>query len=79
METYNDVLKLLKRYGTYVHLGKRLYDMELVAIELDRLHKTGLLENDAYARAKIILNHAHEEEVRNPLKLTTRRKETDDR
>jgi uncharacterized protein YqgQ len=79
MQTYNDVLKLLKRYGTYVHLGKRLYDMELVAIELDRLHKTGLLENDDYARAKIILNHAHEEEVRNPLKLTNRRKDTDDR
>ncbi|KRM88276.1 YqgQ family protein [Lacticaseibacillus thailandensis] len=69
METYNDVLKLLKRFGTYIHVGKRLYDMELAAIELDRLAKAGLIDRKTYATAKVVLNHAHEEELRHPLKL----------
>lgn len=69
IETYMDILTLLKTYGTYIHLGNRLYDMELAAIELDRLHEAGLIDNETYARAKVILNHEHEEELKHPLIL----------
>ncbi len=78
INTYNDILQLLKRFGTYIHLGNRLYDMELAAIELDRLHKAQLVDNETYARAKIVLNHEHEEELKHPLKLTKWRKNTND-
>lgn len=78
IKKYNDVLKLLKRFGTYIHLGNRLYDMELAAIELDRLHKAQLVDNKTYAEAKIVLNHEHEEELKHPLKLSKWRKDTDD-
>ncbi|WP_225047847.1 YqgQ family protein [Lacticaseibacillus kribbianus] len=67
MKTYYDVLQLLKRYGTYIHVGKRLWDMELAAVEVDRLHETGLIDDKLYATAKIVLRHAHEQELKHPL------------
>ncbi|WDF83586.1 DUF910 family protein [Lacticaseibacillus pabuli] len=78
IETYKDILDLLMRFGTYIHLGSRLDDMELAAIELDRVHSAGLVDNKTYARAKIVLNHAHEEELKYPLKLKQRRNYTDE-
>lgn len=78
MNNFNDILELLKKYGTYIHLGERLYDMELAAIEIDRLHTAGLIDNSTYARAKIVLSHEHEEELKHPLKLTKWRKDSND-
>ena len=69
IKTYKDILDLLMKFGTYIHLGSRLDDMELAAIELDRIHTAGLIDNKTYARAKVILNHEHEEEVKHPLNL----------
>ena len=43
-----DVQQLLKKYGILVHLGKRKWDIELMAIELDNLYKAGLLEKKIY-------------------------------
>lgn len=66
IRTYYDVLQLLKQFGTYIHVGNRLWDMELAAVELDRLHGAQLIDDKRYASAKIALRHAHEEEKRHP-------------
>lgn len=34
METLYDVQQLLKQFGVYVYVGKRIYDIELMQIEL---------------------------------------------
>ncbi|MCG4281568.1 YqgQ family protein [Lacticaseibacillus saniviri] len=73
MKTYYDVLQLLKRYGTYIHVGERLWDMELAAVEVDRLHESGLLDDKTYATAKIVLRHEHEQELKSPLNSDLRR------
>ncbi|WP_179395622.1 YqgQ family protein [Lacticaseibacillus absianus] len=67
MKTYYDVLQLLKRYGTYIHVGRRLWDIELAAVEVDRLHQAQLISDKDYATAKIVLRHAHEQEQKHPL------------
>ncbi len=67
LRTYYDVLQLLKRYGTYIHVGKRLWDIELAAVEVDRLHASGLIDDRLYASVKIVLRHAHEQEQNHPL------------
>ncbi|MFD1429900.1 MULTISPECIES: YqgQ family protein [Lacticaseibacillus] len=77
MRTYYDVLQLLKRYGTYIHVGERLWDIELAAVEVDRLHKLQLIDDKTYATAKIVLRHEHEQEEKHPLNTTTRRQEND--
>lgn len=63
MKTYYDVQQLLKRYGIYVYVGKRLYDIEMAKIELHRLYESGLLEKMTFLEADSILHREHEKEL----------------
>lgn len=77
VKTYYDVLELLKRFGTYIHLGNRLWDIEMAAIEVDRLHQSQLIDDKTYATAKIVLQHEHEQEQKHPLSSDLGRKDHD--
>lgn len=60
MQTFLDVLNLLKKYDIYIHVGKRLWDIELAAIEIDNMYKAGLLDAKEYAQIKLVLRHEYE-------------------
>lgn len=60
MQTFLDILNLLKKYDIYIHVGKRLWDIELAAIEIDNMYKAGLLDAKEYAQIKLVLRHEHE-------------------
>ena len=62
MRTLYDVQQLLKRFGIYVYIGKRIWDIELMMIELKKLHENGLIENDEYLSALLILKQEHRKE-----------------
>lgn len=62
--TLYDVQQLLKEFNVYVYVGKRLYDIELMAIELDHLHEAGVVDRDTYMKAKIVLRKEHREELK---------------
>ena len=55
MKTLYDVQRLLKQFGIYVYLGKRLYDIEMMKIELERLYDNGLISKSDYLHAELIL------------------------
>lgn len=59
MKTLYDVQQLLKCFGIIVYLGKRLYDIEMMKIELERLYQSGLLEKKDYLTAELILRREH--------------------
>ncbi|ALV21304.1 YqgQ family protein [Carnobacterium antarcticum] len=59
MKTMYDVQQLLKRYGIFIYVGKRLWDIELMLIELKKIHEQGLIENDEYMTALLILKQEH--------------------
>lgn len=63
MKTFLDVLNLLKRYDIFIHLGNRLWDIELAAIEIDNMARMGLLDPKEYARIKLVLQNEHEAEA----------------
>ncbi|MFC3928696.1 YqgQ family protein [Streptococcus caprae] len=63
MKTLYDVQQLLKRFGIIVYMGKRLYDIELMKIELHRLHENGLMDKDEYLTAELILRREHRLEL----------------
>ena len=46
LRTLYDVQQLLKQFNVFVYVGKRLWDIELMAIELDNLYQAGVLERD---------------------------------
>ncbi|MCS4488577.1 YqgQ family protein [Streptococcus sciuri] len=59
MKTLYDVQQLLKSFGIYVYVGKRLYDIEVMKIELEKLYENHLIAKDDYLKAELILRHEH--------------------
>ncbi len=62
MTNLYDVQQLLKRFGIYVYLGKRSWDIELMMIELKKLQENGLIESTEYLSALLILKQEHRKE-----------------
>ncbi|APX72561.1 YqgQ family protein [Companilactobacillus allii] len=60
--TLYDVQQLLKRFGTYVHLGKRIWDIELMSIEVKRLYENGMIEKNTFINAQMVLKSEHRKE-----------------
>ena len=48
MKTLYDVQQLLKQFGIVVYLGKRLYDIEMMKIELEALYQNALIDKENY-------------------------------
>ncbi|HFH7248616.1 TPA: YqgQ family protein [Streptococcus agalactiae] len=63
MKVLLDVQNLLKKFGIYVYIGKRLYDIEVMKIELQRLYDNGLISRDDYLKAELILRREHRLEL----------------
>ncbi|HFH6982715.1 TPA: YqgQ family protein [Streptococcus agalactiae] len=63
MKVLFDVQNLLKKFGIYVYIGKRLYDIEVMKIELQRLYNNGLISRDDYLKAELILRREHRLEL----------------
>ncbi|WP_220750815.1 YqgQ family protein [Apilactobacillus xinyiensis] len=59
MKTLYDVQQLLKKFGTYVYVGKRLWDIEVMALEIDHLHDADLISKKQFIQSKLVLNHEH--------------------
>lgn len=62
LRTLYDVQQLLKRFNVFVYVGKRLWDIELMALELDNLYQARVMERDVYLQAKLVLKKEHREE-----------------
>ena len=59
MESLYDVQQLLKQFGIYVYVGKRIYDIELMQIELKNLYEGRLIDRDTYLQGWGILKREH--------------------
>ncbi|MBL1071579.1 YqgQ family protein [Lactobacillus kitasatonis] len=68
MKTLYDVQQLLEKYGILVHVGKRIWDIELMALELDNINKADLIDRHDYMMAKLILRKEHRIEELNEKK-----------
>lgn len=63
MKTLYDVQQLLKQYGIIVYVGSRLYDIEMMGIELKNLHQSQLIDDKTYQQAWLILKREHRIEL----------------
>lgn len=58
--TFYDVLQILKRFGIYVHLGNRLWDIEMAEQEFRDLYQHRLITREEYLSGRLVLIHEHE-------------------
>ncbi|CAM2764485.1 YqgQ family protein [Fructilactobacillus fructivorans] len=65
MTTLYDVQQLLKKFGIYVYVGKRLWDIEVMALELDHLHDAHVVSDREFTSAKLVLTREHRIEEKN--------------
>ncbi len=59
MESLYDVQQLLKQFGIYVYVGKRIYDIELMQIELKNLYESRVIDRETYLQGWGILKREH--------------------
>ncbi|WP_283583457.1 YqgQ family protein [Limosilactobacillus difficilis] len=68
LKTYYDVLQLLKRFDVFIYVGRRLWDIELAALEVDNLYQAGVIDRQTYLQAKLVLRREHREQAEYDLK-----------
>jgi uncharacterized protein YqgQ len=55
MKTVYDIRQLLKKFGTFIYIGDRVADLELMAAEIRELYQSQLIETKDYTTAMLIL------------------------
>ncbi|MBE4907967.1 YqgQ family protein [Bacillus luteolus] len=55
MNSIFDVRQLLKTYGTYIYLGDRLADLELMEEEVRELYQSNMIDIKQFQKAILLL------------------------
>ncbi len=59
LRTLYDVQQLLKRFDVYVHVGKRIWDIEVMSLEIDNLYRAHVISKKLFLQAKMVLKREH--------------------
>lgn len=59
IRTLYDVQQILKMFNIYVYVGKRIWDIEMMALELDNLYNMHVISKDVWLRSKLVLQREH--------------------
>lgn len=59
MKNLYDVQQLFKQFGIYIYVGERIYDIELMMIELKKIVDAHLIDRETYITARTILQREH--------------------
>lgn len=57
MKTIYDIQQFLKKFGTFIYVGDRVADLELMEAEIKELYQAQLIETKDYQMAILLLRH----------------------
>ncbi|WP_347862752.1 YqgQ family protein [Salimicrobium sp. PL1-032A] len=55
MKTIYDIQQFLKRFGTFIYVGEREADLELMEAEVQELYKSQFMSTEDYQMAMLLL------------------------
>ncbi|WP_099158503.1 YqgQ family protein [Virgibacillus ndiopensis] len=55
MKTVYDVQQLLKKFGTFIYIGDRIAELELMEMEVKELYESHLIGPEEYSKAILLL------------------------
>jgi uncharacterized protein YqgQ len=55
MKTIYDIQQLLKKFGTFIYVGHRLADLELMEEEVRELYKSQCMSSEDFQMAMLLL------------------------
>ncbi|WP_188453658.1 YqgQ family protein [Virgibacillus oceani] len=55
MNTVYDIQQLLKKFGTFIYIGDRMAELELMEMELKELYDSQFIRREEYTKAILIL------------------------
>lgn len=55
LKTIYDIQQLLKKFGTFVYVGDRLLDLELMEMEIKELYESKLIQAKDFQSAILLL------------------------
>lgn len=55
MKTYYDLQQYLKRFGTFIYIGDRLAELELMEAEIRELHRMQMMDTKDYQMAILLI------------------------
>lgn len=64
MQTLYDVQQLLKKFGIFVYVGNRLYDIELMSLEFKKLYDNHLIDDHIFHKGILVLRREHRLEMK---------------
>lgn len=71
MKTVYDIQQYLKKFGTYIYIGDRVADLEMMEIEIKVLYQSQLMEAHEFQTALLI--------IRQEIQLQKERSQSKDR
>ena len=63
MKTYYDLQQYLKRFGSFIYMGDRIAELELMENEIRELHKMGMMETMDYQNAILLIRQLLSKEM----------------
>ena len=69
MRTIYDIQQLLKRFGTFIYVGDRIADLELMEDEVRELYKSQFIDVKDFQMAILLIRQEIEREKANRQKL----------
>ncbi|WP_317777842.1 YqgQ family protein [Peribacillus sp. CSMR9] len=55
MKTYYDLQQYLKRFGTFIYIGDRLAELELMEAEIREIHRMQMMDTKDYQMAILLI------------------------
>jgi uncharacterized protein YqgQ len=62
MKTIYDVQQLLRKFGTFIYVGDRLADLELMEQEIKELNESQFLSKEDFLMATLLVRQAAQKE-----------------